>query len=48
MLGMFGGWMKIKNVVDALMRSVDFTAWSLTQGMSSGGRAKQFHILAQA
>ncbi len=46
--GMFGAWMITKNVVEAVMQSVDFTTWSVTEGMSPGGMAKQFHIIAQA
>jgi SAM-dependent methyltransferase len=46
--GMFGGWMTTKNVVEAVVRSVDFSSWSVTEGKSPQGLAKQFHIFAQA
>ncbi len=46
--GMFGAWMTTKNVVEAVMQSVDFTTWSVTEGISPGGKAKQFHVIAQA
>lgn len=45
---MFGAWMTTKNVVEAVMRSVDFPSWSVTAGNSPGGMAKQIHIFAQA
>lgn len=44
--GMFGAWMTTKNVVDAVIRSVEFSSWSVTEGRSPGG-SKQFHIFAQ-
>ena len=46
--GMFGAWMTTKNVVEAVMKSTDFSSWSVTDGQSPGGLAKQFHIFAQA
>ncbi|MEC7838572.1 MAG: class I SAM-dependent methyltransferase [Chlamydiota bacterium] len=45
--GMFGAWMTTKNVVDAMMRSVDFPSWSVIEGKSPGGMAKQFHVFAK-
>jgi SAM-dependent methyltransferase len=44
---MFGAWMTTKNVVEAVMRSVDFPSWSVVEGRSPGGLAKQFHVFAQ-
>jgi SAM-dependent methyltransferase len=46
--GMFGAWTTTKNVVEAVIRSVDFSSWSVTEGKSQGGLAKQFHIFAQS
>lgn len=45
--GMFGAWMTTKNVVDAIMESVDFGSYSVTNGKSASGVANQFHIFAQ-
>lgn len=44
---MFGAWMTTKNVVEAVVKSVNFSKWSVTEGMSPGGIVKQFHIFAQ-
>lgn len=48
MRGMFGGWMTTKNVVEAVVKSIDFSTWSVTEGTSPSGKAKQFHVFAQA
>lgn len=45
---MFGAWMTTKNVIDAVMKSVDFSEWSVVEGRSSGGLGRQFHVFAQA
>jgi SAM-dependent methyltransferase len=42
----FGGWMSTKNVVDAVVRSVDFTSSSVTK--KDCGSVEQFHIYAYA
>ena len=44
----FGGWLTTKNVVEAVMRSVDFPSCSVVEGLSPLGIAKQFHVIAQA
>lgn len=46
--GMFGAWMTTKNVAEAMIKSTNFSSWSVTEGRSPSGIAKQFHILAQA
>jgi SAM-dependent methyltransferase len=43
----FGGWMTTKNVVEAVMRGVNFPSWSVTDGQSPGGFAKQCHVFAE-
>ncbi len=44
----FGAWLTTKNVMETLMRSTDFDTWSVTDGKSPCGMAKQIHILAKA
>lgn len=44
---MFGAWMTRKNVVTTLVKSINFTSWSVTEEQSQGGLSKQFHIFAQ-
>lgn len=46
--GMFGAWMTTKNVVQAVMKGVGFFSWSVVEGQSPAGFAKQFHVFAQA
>lgn len=43
----FGAWMTTKNVVEAVMKSVDFPSYSVIEGQSPAGFAKQFHVFAE-
>lgn len=42
-----GSWMTTKNVVEAVMRSMKFTSWSISKKSSPEGCAKLFYVLAQ-
>jgi len=44
----FGAWMTTKNVVEAVMKSVDFSSWSVVEVESPCGLVKQFHVYAYA
>ena len=44
---MFGAWMTTKNVIEAVMKSIDFSSWSVIEGRSPSGLAKQFHVFAE-
>ena len=44
---MFGGWTTTKNVVDALVESIDYKEWSVTEVMNPNKSAKQFHVIVQ-
>ncbi|MCH9625563.1 MAG: hypothetical protein S4CHLAM123_07390 [Chlamydiales bacterium] len=45
---MFGGWMTTKNVIEAVMKCIDFSSYSIAEEKSPDGKAKQFHVFALA
>lgn len=45
--GMFGAWLTTRNVVEAIIRTADFTSSSVTIGKSATGIAPQIHIFAE-
>lgn len=45
---MFGAWLTTKNVVEAVTKSIDFSEWSVVEGRSTNGFARQFHVFARA
>jgi SAM-dependent methyltransferase len=42
----FGGWMTTRNVIEAVLKSVDFPSWSLVECQNPSGLSKQFHVCA--
>lgn len=43
----FGGWMTTKNVVDALVESIDFKKSTVTEVINPSQLARQFHVVAE-
>lgn len=43
----FGAWLTTKNVVEAVMRSSEFSLWSVNDGASHSGLSRQIHVFAQ-
>jgi hypothetical protein len=43
----FGAWLTTKNVVEAVVKSSEFSSWSVNDGIGHAGLARQIHVLAQ-